>query len=313
MQKKKAFPMMVVFVVVVIVACIGVLTYQSNKPKQAQNLTIDLYFLENTTSLIKPEQREIKGTERADVLSGVLTELKAGPKTEGFTGLIPAKVMFLGVTLNDTVATVDVSEDYLAMKPGEELLARASIVWTLTGLEFVNTVKITVGGRELTKPNGEPMGEMGRKDIVIDATLSPEPVNYAKVKLYFTNADATGLEAEEREIQVNPNEPVEKYVLEQLIAGPQKEGLISTIPAETKIRDIKTVDGICYIDLSSEFVTKHSGGSTGEILTIYSIVNTLTELNNIKKVQFLVEGEKLEEYKGHLDFSKPFEAMEVNV
>lgn len=44
-----------------------------------------------------------------------------------------------------------------------------------------------------------------------------------------------------------------------------------------------------------------------EKLTIYSIVNSLTEVNTVNKVQFLIEGEKINEYNGDMDFSKTFE------
>jgi germination protein M len=95
--------------------------------------------------------------------------------------------------------------------------------------------------------------------------------------------------------------------LEQLIAGPKEEDHYATIPPETKIMDVTTTsDGVCYVNLSQEFVTKHSGGSTGELLTIYSIVNSLSEMENVEKVQFLIEGEKVEAFKGHVDFSTPF-------
>ena len=65
------------------------------------------------------------------------------------------------------------------------------------------------------------------------------------------------------------------------------------------------VKQICFVNFSSEFVTKHSGGSAGEAMTVYSIVNSLTELKNVDKVQFLVEGNKIDVYK-HLEFNEPF-------
>lgn len=283
------------------------IVYQTTRPKDSVSQIIEFYFLENTTSTMKTEPREVSGDTNADLLSSALAELKKGPKVEGLVGLIPEKVLFESANLDNGIATIHINSAYSDMKSGEELLCRASIVWTLTGLDFVSQVRITVGGEELKKTNGEPIGPMSRKDIVIDAVISPEPTNSETVKLYFSDQDAMQLVIEEREIQVNPNVPLEKYVMEQLIVGPKTSDLYATVPSETKIRDIKTVDGICYVDLSSEFVTKHSGGSTGEGLTVYSIVNSLTELSNIKKVQFLIEGEKVEEYKGHLDFSKPFD------
>ena len=46
------------------------------------------------------------------------------------------------------------------------------------------------------------------------------------------------------------------------------------------------------------------------MLTVYSIVNSLCELDEVEKVQFLIEGEKQIEYKGHIEFDKPFRPME---
>ena len=211
-------------------------------------------------------------------------------------------------SLERSTVTLDVSGEYHEMKGGKEVICRSSIVWTLTELEFVKYVRITVEGKELTKVNGEPIGLMNRKNVVIDPVISPESKRHETVKLYFSNEDATELVAEEREIEISRNQPREKCVMEQLIKGPRTKGLYATVPPETKLLDITvTEDGVCYVNLSSDFVSKHSGGSTGELLTVYSIVDSLTDLYDIDKVQFLIEGEKMDEFKGHLDFSKPFE------
>lgn len=309
-KRKKTSKLVWGILVLLLAAMVAFGIYITTRTKQAESRSTDFYYLETATSAMKPERKEIVGNTEAELLSAALIELKSGPKTEGLEGVVPKNVKFVSANLDKGIVTVNVNSSYIQMKAGEELLCRASIVWTLTGLDFVSKVKITVDGEELKKTNGEPMGLMGRDDIVIDAVISPEPTNRQTVKLYFSNQDATGLSVEEREIEVNPNVPLEKYVMEQLIAGPKESGHYATVPPETKIRDIKTVDGICYVDLSSEFVSKHSGGSTGEGLTIYSIVDSLAELENVKKVQFLIEGEKVEEFKGHVDFSKPFEAKE---
>ena len=35
------------------------------------------------------------------------------------------------------------------------------------------------------------------------------------------------------------------------------------------------------------------------------------ETDNVEKVQFLIEGEKIEETMGHLDYTKPFEGIDI--
>ncbi len=55
---------------------------------------------------------------------------------------------------------------------------------------------------------------------------------------------------------------------------------------------------------------KHTGGEREELLTIYSIVNSLCKLDQIDRVQFLVEGKKLDTYKDNLQFKTPFTAVD---
>ncbi|MBR1443360.1 MAG: GerMN domain-containing protein, partial [Firmicutes bacterium] len=72
-------------------------------------------------------------------------------------------------------------------------------------------------------------------------------------------------------------------------------------------------EGICYVDLSSEFISKQAGSHNTDEMTIYSIVDSLTELENVKKVQFLIEGEKVNDLNGRVDLSKPFERDEIKI
>ena len=112
-----------------------------------------------------------------------------------------------------------------------------------------------------------------------------------KVKLYFANADGDKLIAAYREKHYSTNTPLERFVVEELIAGPsgQIEGLYPVINPETKIINILTKDGICYVNLDSSFLTVVNNVSTE--VAVYSIVNSLVELDNINKVQILVNGE----------------------
>ncbi|MGE4213468.1 MAG: GerMN domain-containing protein [Anaerotignaceae bacterium] len=309
MKKRNYLYMIIVIIIFAVIFAISSLKdEEKNTADEPINLTQDIYYVEVESSTIKTEQHVIGGKTLLEMLTNAAIELKTTPKSETLVSAIPENLQILDISLNDSVVTVNVSKNYSDMKTGEEMFCRAAIVWTFTGFYFVDNVEILVDGVPLTKTNGEPFGPMGRDDLIVDAQIEAEPTNSTRVlTLYFANEDATALVAEERRVEVNPNQPVEKYILDQLIIGPKEAGHVATVPPETKIRNIKTADGICYVDLSEEFVTKHGGGSTGETFTVYSIVNSLAELKDIEKVQFLIEGEKQDEYKGHLEFGKPFE------
>lgn len=130
--------------------------------------------------------------------------------------------------------------------------------------------------------------------------------NQEKVKLtlYFGNKDATGVTPEVREVVKDKRTP-EQVIIEELIKGPAR-GLSRTIPEGTKLRSVTVKNGTAKVDFSREVQANHWGGTAGEAMTIDSVVVSLTELNYINKVQFLVEGKKEEAIWGHADTTVPF-------
>jgi len=125
-----------------------------------------------------------------------------------------------------------------------------------------------------------------------------------KVTLYFGDKQAMYLVPEEREV-VKDHKPIEQVIVEELIKGPRNPELSVTIPKEAKLLSIKVDNGVAYVDFSKEIQTKHWGGSAGEAMTIYSIVNSLAGVSGIEKVQFLVEGKNQESLLGHADTTGP--------
>lgn len=275
---------------------------------QDRNKTIRLYFMSQDRSKLVEEDMVITENNEKDIIKQVLVALKKGPQTPGFIATIPKDIEFIQAHFDkdEHMIELNISANYAQLKTSEEVFLRASIVKTLTSLPFVDKVQLTIAGESLLGTDGNPLGPISSDDIILDKR-NPLNTEYVEVQLYFSNEDATALKLEKRTIAINPNEPLEKYVLEQLISGPTQKELNKTIPVETKIKGVQTNDGICYVDFSNEFRSKHWGGSTGELYTIYSIVNSLTELPHIQKVQFLIEGEKQETFKGHVEFSHPFE------
>jgi germination protein M len=136
-----------------------------------------------------------------------------------------------------------------------------------------------------------------------------EPKTYEKetVKLYFPGIPDIELVENEVEIEggLNKEEKI-KRVINGLIEGPKESNLLPVIPQGSKLNSVIVLDKAVYLDFSKEFVENHPGGSLGEYNTIYSIINSVTSLGGIEDVYFTVEGEILETYKGHIEFSNPF-------
>ncbi|HEY8496522.1 MAG TPA: GerMN domain-containing protein [Limnochordales bacterium] len=126
---------------------------------------------------------------------------------------------------------------------------------------------------------------------------------HTTVKLYFSDADAQNLVAEERRLPARDVDPLR--LLEELGRGPARQGLLPTIPPGARPLGVTVDNGIARVNYSLELRTNHPGGSTGEILTVYSIVATLTQLPGIEAVQLLLDGAEIDTLVGHMDLSRP--------
>ena len=131
-----------------------------------------------------------------------------------------------------------------------------------------------------------------RSEIIPEEEISSD-VNYdTKVLLYYVDEKSGILTKEER--TVNAKELVDSpymYTLKLLINGPNIEGLINPIPKETKVNNVNLKNGTLNIDLSDEFL---EGKGTNHI---YSIVETMSEFNEVNNIKITINGEEKEGMK----------------
>lgn len=124
-----------------------------------------------------------------------------------------------------------------------------------------------------------------------------------KYEVYYATADANFLKAEERVIDQEKDLYFELF--EELKAGPESSELRITIPENSELIDYKIETKKITLNFNSALKTNHWGGSAGEQMTVYSIVNTYTNLDQIDSVEILLEGKNIESLVGHLDLSQP--------
>lgn len=128
-----------------------------------------------------------------------------------------------------------------------------------------------------------------------------------EIDVYFADENATRLVPEKRQVVLGDGDADDAgTIVAELIKGPESDALLPTVPSGTRLLDAYKVGDLLVLDFTHELQTNHTGGSTGELLTVYSIVNSLVHnLDGIKRVQLLVEGEEMESLAGHLDLTKP--------
>ena len=125
--------------------------------------------------------------------------------------------------------------------------------------------------------------------------------------LYFPDNNAEKVWPIIRNVPVYDDETA-RAAIYALISGPMSAELGHSIPDGTMLLGIDILNGICTVNFSKEFIDNHWGGSAGELMTLASIINTLTEYPTIQKVMILVEG-KAGATLGNILFDHALERM----
>ncbi len=128
-----------------------------------------------------------------------------------------------------------------------------------------------------------------------------------EVTLYFSDQEAEYLIGEKREIKKREEVEEEvKEVIRELIKGPKGRLLPTCLPRQNCYPSSSKNKGMARANFSKALSKDHPGGRSAEMMTVYSVVNTLIiNFPVIKRVQFLVEGKEIESITGHLSLSRP--------
>jgi Sporulation and spore germination len=128
-----------------------------------------------------------------------------------------------------------------------------------------------------------------------------------KARLFYIAESGTKLKSMERDVAfgASPVEQAREIIAAQI--APVVEPLVSAVPPGTTLRAVFiTQEGEAYVDLSGEVVAAHPGGTINELLSVYTLVNALTEnLPAVTAVQVLVDGKEVDTLAGHVDLRRP--------
>lgn len=250
-----------------------------------------IYTVSNSETKVEVHPHQMLAVEEEAMLNELVGCLSTSPDKLEYKAPLAMGFEILSLDVSDGKLSIDVDSAYLNLPATTEVLVRAAIVRTLTQLPNVRYVGITVEGNQLFDNAGDVVGLMSA-DLFIDNDGNEiNTYELTRVRLYFANAEGDKLIGAYREKYYSTNIPKERFVVEELIAGPsgKVEGLYPSINPEVKIVSVTTQDGVCYVNLDSSFLTVVNNVSTE--LSIYSIVNSLVELSNVNRVQILVNGE----------------------
>ena len=249
---------------------------------------IRVYYLNRTDHALQEEKYKPKADHIEQIIEELLAKLCIQPTEMALKAPISEFKLISSETAG-SIVTLNFSKEYYDVDAVEEVLTRTAIVNTMCSFSEIDGVYFMVDGEAFHDADGVEPGIMEPDQFIYNSNT--EMRNYERVKLHLYFADKSGEKLVDafRNVVYNSNMPLERIVLEQVIQGPNGSFAYPAVNSETRVINVTVRDGICYANLSSEFLTD-SNGVTPQT-TIYSIVNSLCELSSVEAVQISVDGQ----------------------
>lgn len=275
--------------------------------RKSETEEVRVYFCDKQRTALAEETRRVKSTlEAKDKVKAALVYMTEGPHSEKNAPVISKEAKILSVNISEKVATVDFSKEYSEKNGTDALLLRFAAVSTVCSVSGVDGVVITVEGQPLkSESTGKEIGVMTLSDIAMET--NEQDLQKKVITLYFPSENGDCLIRETRSVATQNTLSAEKTIVNELMKGPTDDKCVRSLPEEVRLLNIETKDGVCYVNFSGEFVTKIAPSTNQTTLALYSVVNSICNLENINGVSILVNGENGVEF-GNFVLDIPYEA-----
>ena len=222
----------------------------------------------------------------------IVERLLRPPQDPQLEQVFPEELRLLSWSVSEGLLTLDFSEEYSELSGIALTLANFSLVLTLTQLETVDRVTVTVDGESLPEGSGQ---NLSAADLLLTGEAR-DPVTLG-FQLYFPLLDGGGLGTEYRESELTGTSLTERIdaVILLLTQGPQHpdqmtapfEGLESQLEHEM-------LDSVCLLTLSEDWEQLLSADEWAR----QALVNSLCELAEVDALAFDCPGPEQEALAG---------------
>lgn len=273
-------------------------TLISCKKKEARLLEENEYYIYyiNTNMNTLVESRYSADAQRYDtqaLVNELMMHFLKVPDDLEAMGALSDKVTYQGFSIDGNILYLNFDTNYQGMEVSREVLARAALAKTLIQIDGIEYISIRSGEQPLLNALGENVGLISSTNF-INSVSNINSFEKATLLLYFSDESGTKLVAETRDVFYDLNTSRERIIVDELIKGPFTASLKATIPSDTKVISVTMNEGICYVNFDEGFLNSLS--DVLDSITIYSIVDSLSEMPNVSRVQILVNGKSDKNY-----------------
>ena len=284
MNRKNIIALLVLLVLFTAASC-----GRSSGTQAPEEGLFQVYYLDKTGTELYPVAHRAENPEssREELIAELLDCFLHVPNEADAISAPGEQTEYLGFRLDGTLLYVYFDAQYGELRKERLMLCSAALTRTLCQIPGVDHVGIYSGDQMLRSREGTPLGPFAANDF-IDSVSNVNNYETVELTLYFSDASGKMLTGETRTVTYRVDTPLEELVVEQLLAGPGREGSRPVFADGTRLLSLSVNDNICYLNFNREFLTAIPDEDPG--VTIYALVNSLAELDSVQRVQIAVEG-----------------------
>ena len=246
-----------------------------------------IYYLNASGNQLMGNPYEPQAGDQETLVQELMAALNTVPTDLECQSAIPSQVEKMSFRVEANVLHLYADANYALMDSVKEILCRAALTKTLTQIPGIDYLTIYCAEQPIMDGAGNPVGMLAASDFV-DSIRDVNSFEKTEMTLYFANEAGDMLVAEKREVMRSTNTSVEKLIVEQLIEGPKGIGRFATMPKDVKLLSVSVNETVCSINLDAAFLNNTL--EVKEYIPIYSIVNSLSELSTVSRVQIRING-----------------------
>lgn len=220
----------------------------------------------------------------------VVERLLGGPEYAALESPLPGNVELLSLEVRDRRAHVDLSGGFDQLSGVELAMADYCLTLSLTALDGIGSVAVTVQGRAVGQ---QPKQVFYERDVLL--STMDDVLQTAEVTLYFLNSE-NALTAERRTLPLYEGQTLAEGLVAALLDGPEDRELSRALPEGFAVNYVRVDNSVCYVSLPAASLELLPEGEPAQQAALWSLAESLYSMESVEQLRLLVDGEPLESF-----------------
>ena len=223
----------------------------------------------------------------AETARAVVERLLLGSSDGTLDSPLPGGTELLGLEIRDRRACVDLSSTAGQLSGVELAMADYCVTLSLTGLEGIGSVSVTVQGRSIGQ---QPKQVFYERDVLLSDM--DDVLQTVEVTLYFLNGEGA-LTGERRTLSLYEGQTLAESLVAALLEGPENRELRRAAPDGFAVNYVRVDSGTCYVSLPAASLALLPEDEGAQRAILWSLAESLYSIESVEELRLLADGEEL--------------------